>query len=392
MAHKLSLNTKTALRYYDREILMNTTEICKALEQLPLPYLLTDLELNILWSSPYLKKNYAYLEHLQSLDSLLYGYDKAAFLQKLLWSQEPRTLACRLPLISFNLTFTVQRNEFNNQPGSILVALSLPPEEAQGSADALKSFNRSLRAPMSNLLGSIDLLRRRLDDQQPELQSMAKDCYQMLRACSSISLYSEYVSGSAEMQKEYMDLARFLREELEPARVTLGRCGMTLTFDLPEEPLLLSFDPERLSVAVFSLISNSCLYCEGRNSIHVALTVGKTHAKITISDHGYGIPAEVLPHVMEPYYSRGLDDSEQPGIGLGLPLAKVIAEQHGGTLTLRSQQDEGTTVVLSLALKTENPNSFGDLTLHAPRLPYRSSRYSKRTIYLSPVLPAEEFD
>ena len=171
---------------------------------------------------------------------------------------------------------------------------------------------------------------------------------------------------------------------------SLQRMGIQVEFDLPAEPVLLPFDGEKLSIALFALLSNACLFCEGKNTVRITVNSDDSNVRLRVSDQGYGIPAEHLSHVMEPYYSRGMDDASRPGIGLGLPLCKTIVERHGGSLLLQSQQDRGTTAALTLPRKnTLSPD--GKLILQAPTIAYVPERYPRWNIHLSTFLSPEEF-
>ncbi|MBP1581891.1 MAG: HAMP domain-containing histidine kinase [Oscillospiraceae bacterium] len=368
---------------------MNTNLIRQALEQLPLPYLITDRDFNIQWYNSSLKKQYAYLSIMCSLEGMLFGYDPEAILRQLNESDAPLTLACKLPMTSVTLTLAPLREDSVQEVEAIVVTLTGTASLSESSNAPLTAFHQALRAPVSGLFGSISLLQRRLqDDFAPELLDMNRDCYRMLRACISISEYSEYINGQSAPQFQYYDLGRFLREQLEPAVPLLEKIGMELTLDLPQESIPCAIDSEKLALVLFSLLSNSCTFCDSRNQIHISLNRSETHATITLSDQGYGIPLSILPRVMEPYFSRGLDDLDRPGIGLGLPLSKAIMEQHGGTLALQSVQDKGTTVALSLPLNRVLP--YQDLQLRSSARTYGRDLYSKRNIFLSPVLLPED--
>ena len=370
---------------------MNITQIRQALEQIPLPYLTTDSSFRILWSNPCLQKQYLYLSTLRSLEALLFGYDSEELLQQLKKTETPLTLACKLPLVSLVMSISVLSYDEDGEISELLVAFTGPVME-KGKDPLLASFNESLRQPVDGLFATIAYLRHQLDERYShELQSMTKGCYQMLRSCIYISEYSELLHSSKAFELQYQDLRQWLHQQLDPALQSLQRMGIQLDFDLPAEPVILPFDGEKLSIALFALISNACLFCEeGRNSIRIAVSQDEQSVRLLVSDKGYGIPAQNLARVMEPYFSQRLDDAIRPGIGLGLPLCKMIVERHGGSMLLQSQQDRGTTVALTLP-RSITPSTDGTMTLHAPKTSYVPERYPRWTVHLSTVLPTDEF-
>lgn len=369
---------------------MNITQIRQALEQIPLPYLTTDPDFRILWSNSCLQKQYLSLSALRSLEALLFGYDPQELLRQLKDTNAALTLACKLPLVSLVMSLSVLAYDDDGEISELLVAFTGPIME-KGKDPLLSSFNEALRQPVDGLFATIGYLRHHLDDQYDrELLSMTKDCYQMLRSCIYISEYSELTGSSQALNLQYQNLPAWIHQQLDPAVPSLQRMGICLEFDLPEQAVILPFDGDKLSIALLALISNACLFCDGRNTIRISLSHDEHSVRILVSDQGYGIPAELLPHVMEPYFSRGLDEFSRPGVGLGLPLCKIIAERHGGSILLQSQQDRGTTVALTLPRKT-TASSGSKMMLYAPTASYVPERYPRWNVHLSTVLPAEEF-
>lgn len=108
-------------------------------------------------------------------------------------------------------------------------------------------------------------------------------------------------------------------------------------FEFTGEPCPVDASPERLETAIRNLLSNAAAFSGGR--VEVAVAGGK----LSVRDHGPGIPADDLPKVFERYWS-----GREGGTGLGLPLAKAIAEAHGGTLEAASRPGEGATFTLTL--------------------------------------------
>ena len=369
---------------------MNISQIRQALEHVPLPYLTTDSAFRILWSNSCLQKQYLYLSTLRSLEALLFGYDTEELLQHLKKQDRPLTLACKLPLLSLVLTLSVLSCNEEGEIEELLVTFTGPVME-KGKDPLLSSFNEALRQPIDGLFATVAYLRYRLDEQyNPELLSMTKDCYQLLRSCIYLSEYSELCGSNHPLKLQYQDLNTWIHQQLDPALPSLQRMGIRVEFDLTPSSVILPFDGDKLSIALFALLSNACLFCEGHNTVRISTTYDDNNVRLLVSDHGYGIPAERLPHVMEPYFSRGLDELSRPGIGLGLPLCKVIVERHGGNILLQSQQDRGTTVALTLPRKAALSSDVA-MTLHAPKTAYVPERYPRWNIHLSTFLSPNEF-
>ena len=117
--------------------------------------------------------------------------------------------------------------------------------------------------------------------------------------------------------------------------------------------LEISMDPDLTHHAVSNLISNAIWAVEedgGEIVVRIKVVEGLPgSAVIEVEDNGVGIPADVLSKVTTPFFS-----TKPSGTGLGLPTAKRIAEDHGGTLEIDSVQGSGTTVRLLLRTKGRN--------------------------------------
>ncbi len=357
------------------------------LQDIPIPYLIADQELQVLWKNKYAADNYSYLFLDGTLEQLLFDYDKDEVLYKMQNSNEALTLGCRLPMLQTTITLSPI-----DDSDEILVSLTAVPDRAVGLEGVVTSFNKSLQAPLCGLLGSISMLKYNLDEEySPQLNKMVKDCYRMLRSSMSISEYFSQISGCSVLDLKVHYIVNFLKQQLEPTAIMLKHMGIKLNWSLPEEDVPVSFDESKISIVLFSLLSNSCSYGESNNEINVSLSCNEKYVRVSISDHGYGIPAELISRVMEPYYSRGLDEDERPGIGLGLPLSKAIIDQHGGSFAIQSIQDSGTTVAFSLPLHRESEDGQS-APLAATGVRYGNGPYSKRNIFLSTVLPEAEYE
>ena len=106
-----------------------------------------------------------------------------------------------------------------------------------------------------------------------------------------------------------------------------------------------------LEQAVLVLLDNAIKYNRPGGRVTISAEVKDTNAFLKVSDTGIGIAAEHMSHLGERFYRVDKARSrEAGGSGLGLSIARSIAEAHGGTLTLSSVPDQGTTVTIKLPL------------------------------------------
>lgn len=111
----------------------------------------------------------------------------------------------------------------------------------------------------------------------------------------------------------------------------------------PGLPALLA-DGDLIAQALTNLIANAIKYSPAKTEITVAARDEGTGLLVEVGDHGYGIAADVLPHIFEKFYRvPSVQDTDVPGTGLGLALVREIVELHGGRVTVHSEPGVGST-------------------------------------------------
>jgi signal transduction histidine kinase len=160
--------------------------------------------------------------------------------------------------------------------------------------------------------------------------------------------YSKLEADHLPLSETVFDLRQFLRDTLRLVRAQAEAAGVTL--HLPVPPVIaLKGDERRLRQCVVNLLANAIKFApRGEVTISAAMT-GSGGIEIRIADTGYGIPADQLERVFEPFHQVENELSRSSnGTGLGLPLSRKLAERHGATLALESTVGRGTTAILSL--------------------------------------------
>jgi signal transduction histidine kinase/transcriptional regulator with GAF, ATPase, and Fis domain len=143
-----------------------------------------------------------------------------------------------------------------------------------------------------------------------------------------------------------VDLTRLCRDVVE---TTMPADGPRIHVRA-DGPLMVRCDPLRIEQVVTNLLSNSLRYGRGSDVI-IVVRRSDNRAQIAVSDSGIGIPEEQIAMLFTPFF-RGSNASQRPtgGLGLGLHIAREIVQRHGGTISVTSRQNEGTTFLVELPL------------------------------------------
>jgi signal transduction histidine kinase len=119
--------------------------------------------------------------------------------------------------------------------------------------------------------------------------------------------------------------------------------GVTVDFFSQPESLIVRFDAKLLGRAVRNLIENALRASSGGGRVVVRVDQQSGLARIAVQDSGPGVPPELLSRIFDPYFS-----THDTGTGLGLPIARRIAEEHGGDMTACNRPEGGLEVIVTL--------------------------------------------
>ncbi len=188
-------------------------------------------------------------------------------------------------------------------------------------------------------------------------EMMERQVHHLVRLVDDLLEMSRVTSGTFSLRSERVDVAEVVRSAVETSEPLIAAAGHRLTLALPGEPLPLVGDPVRLAQVLANLLNNAARYTADGGSITIAARRDGETAEIRVIDDGPGITSEVMPRIFQMFGRGELVGGRGPGgLGIGLALARRLAEMHGGTLTAHSEgRGRGSEFTLRVPLATTLP-------------------------------------
>jgi len=209
--------------------------------------------------------------------------------------------------------------------------------------------SHDLRGPLTVIKGNLDLLKRDLgeEDRREALRAIGAETDRMARIVSALLILAEVESGKVDLQ-ETVSLRRIVLSELRRARQLAGSRKIRVG---RQEDLSIKGDAHRLKQLFGNLVDNAIRYTPEGGTITLSLFRDNGWARLEVVDTGVGIAPEHQAKIFDRFYRADKARARAGGgTGLGLAIVKGIAEQHGGTVTVTSQLDKGSTFTAWLKL------------------------------------------
>jgi PAS domain S-box-containing protein len=224
----------------------------------------------------------------------------------------------------------------------------------------LATLSHELRNPLAPLRNAIALLRSATsgDERVAGLhQVMERQVNHLVRLVDDLLEVSRISGAAFLLRSERVSLATIVRNAVETSAPLVQAGRHSLQQELPVEPLWLDGDPVRLSQILANLLNNAAKYTDDGGRIELRAWREGEQAVIGVRDSGVGITPDMLPRLFD-MFSRGSRETarSQGGLGIGLALARRLAEMHHGTLEARSEgPGRGSEFVLRLPLAEALP-------------------------------------
>jgi len=228
--------------------------------------------------------------------------------------------------------------------------------QRQFTADA----SHELRTPLAIMQAEATLAlskERTEDDYRKSLETISQESSYMSSVIGKLLFLARSDAGKEQLTFENVDIKNLIVELSTNIEALAQDKSIKFTVDA-QESLIVNGDKVKLRQLFINILENAIRYTPNDGNISVSAVKKDENALVAISDTGIGIPPEHLPHIFERFYRVDKARSRaEGGVGLGLAIAKYIAESHGGKIKLESQIGKGTTFRITIPLKKTEPTA-----------------------------------
>lgn len=223
--------------------------------------------------------------------------------------------------------------------------------------DFVAITSHELRTPLGLILGHSTFLREMGGTEyQAQLDTIIRNAMRLKEIIDSMTVVDNFQSGMALVRRRTVSIRALISAAFTAIQKEAETKQLTLTFENDESELMIEGDAGKIGIAIHNLIKNAVVFTNASGSVSVLAEEVPGYVKITIKDTGIGIPARDLPHIFEQFYQvESHLTRRHGGMGLGLSVAKMNIDLHGGRLWVDSVEGTGSTFTVMLPLDSAQP-------------------------------------
>lgn len=232
----------------------------------------------------------------------------------------------------------------------------------------ISSVSHELRTPLTAIKGWGETLETLGPEDgemvQKGMQVILKETERLSTMVEELLDFSRMQNGKLTLIKTKMDVLAELDDAVLIYAERARRDGKTLLCNEPEELPFIFGDRNRIKQVFINIVDNALKYSDSGGVVTVDVKAREDHVVIRVSDTGCGIAAKDLPRIKEKFFKA---NATRRGSGIGLAVADEIVTLHGGSLTVESELEAGTTVTIKLPVMHKDEERKPEISVSEER-------------------------
>ena len=217
------------------------------------------------------------------------------------------------------------------------------------SKKMLSNISHDIKTPMSVILGYLEIMRLNGTQSNEMLQKIESTARRVMGLITQFFTLAKLEAGDIDMPLERLNVNEACRENILDFYELLSQKDFQVELDIPDQALYANANKDALQRIMFNLISNAIRYGGDGKYLGMFLRADQAHIYIDIVDRGRGIEKEFAASVFDRLFTmEDSRNSAMQGNGLGLTIAKNLALQLGGDITLESHPHQKTVFTITL--------------------------------------------
>lgn len=215
--------------------------------------------------------------------------------------------------------------------------------------DLLASVSHELRTPVTSIRGMIQAVKDGVvagDEADEFMQLCMNEAKRLQTMVNELLDFSAMETDTIKPVQEKVELSLLIGETVTQLQAMPRHAGVEFIADLPDSEAVWAGDPQHLKQILLNLLSNSV--AAGAESISITISREKSQLCIDIADDGSGISDEEAPFIFERYYRGDSRRKKKQGLGLGLPICRLLAKANNGNVELLQTAPSGTIFRITL--------------------------------------------
>jgi signal transduction histidine kinase/DNA-binding response OmpR family regulator len=238
-----------------------------------------------------------------------------------------------------HVTITALRDDQNEIIGYLKIGIDNSAQVAMHLKDEfVATVSHELRTPLTSIAGALGLLTGNVAGKLPEsamhlLTIAYANSQRLVRLLNDILDIEKMESGKAVFDFKRVEVRSLVEHTIEANRALAQGCDVRIRFDPASAAFDVRADPDRLEQAITNLLSNAIKFSSPGEEVVVAAETRGDTVRISVGDHGPGVPNEFKPHIFEKFaQADGTDARKKGGTGLGLSIVKQIVDRLDGAV------------------------------------------------------------